>query len=611
MQSQSTMGSTVVIARATGPQQQPTSRSHASMASVQAVAPTLPGVPSQPQRPPPAVVTLYSSGAYSSASQPGPIVSTASLTRTQVSSSSTGSSVSVLPATSRPPLTSSTTNSGVSVYPIYGPRSESIPATVTSTAPVFGSPLATAPIRVSVTSVPTSRATLSTTVSTPYRPVYAPNEPPSHHFAAYQHHLVQQQHSPNISAAETRSREEPIRQVSTPSREETEVRQLQQQQIQQQLQQQPIHSSMLRDLRTPPPAHQHSPSQTDMSRVTPQILLQHQLYQQFYARHHPDFARMGTFSPGPASQHALNPAEAADLQRDPRERVVPPSLPSHLRALAAGGEHRTTESPLQGCVAVPFTVANTNQQQQLYQQHHRPASSGSAYHQTPTGHMQMAPPSPSHQHRQTHVYSHEESGGYHPSPPPAHLSVTGVMQRVNPPSQPTLACEAPSPATSLSVRPPPIRTPPHASQVPPQADSLVSLLQRYPIMWQGLMALKNDHAVVQMHFISGNPMVARGSLPCSPDGLALPLRIAQRMRLEQQQLEGVARKVQMEQEHCILLALPCGRDAMDVLQQSNNLRQGFITYLQLKQAAGIVNIAAPGSQQVMIFFYCQISRTQV
>ena len=141
----------MVIARATGPQQQPTSRSHASMASVQAVAPTLPGVPSQPQRPPPVVVTLYSSRVYSSASQPGPIVSTASLTRTQVSSSSssTGSSVSVLPATSRPPLTSATTNSGVSVYPIYGPRSESIPATVTSTPPVFRSPLATDPIRVS------------------------------------------------------------------------------------------------------------------------------------------------------------------------------------------------------------------------------------------------------------------------------------------------------------------------------------------------------------------------------------------------------------------------------------------------------------------------------
>ena len=52
----------------------------------------------------------------------------------------------------------------------------------------------------------------------------------------------------------------------------------------------------------------------------------------------------------------------------------------------------------------------------------------------------------------------------------------------------------------------------------------------------------------------------------------------------------------------MLLALPCGRDHMDVLQQSNNLQTGFITYLQQKQAAGIVNIAAPGSQQVGVAF---------
>lgn len=47
----------------------------------------------------------------------------------------------------------------------------------------------------------------------------------------------------------------------------------------------------------------------------------------------------------------------------------------------------------------------------------------------------------------------------------------------------------------------------------------------------------------------------------------------------------------------MLLALPCGHDHMDVLQQSNNLTHGFITYLQQKQAAGIVNVAAPGTTQ--------------
>lgn len=53
----------------------------------------------------------------------------------------------------------------------------------------------------------------------------------------------------------------------------------------------------------------------------------------------------------------------------------------------------------------------------------------------------------------------------------------------------------------------------------------------------------------------------------------------------------------------MLLALPCGRDEVDVLQQSKNLQTGFIMYLQQKQAAGIVNIAAPGSQQVRRNYY--------
>lgn len=90
-----------------------------------------------------------------------------------------------------------------------------------------------------------------------------------------------------------------------------------------------------------------------------------------------------------------------------------------------------------------------------------------------------------------------------------------------------------------------VATPPHASQVPPQADSLLMLLQRYPVMWQGLLALKTDQAAVQMHFVFGNPQVASGSLPCNSDGSTPPLRIAQRMRLEQTQLEGVARKMQV------------------------------------------------------------------
>lgn len=66
-------------------------------------------------------------------------------------------------------------------------------------------------------------------------------------------------------------------------------------------------------------------------------------------------------------------------------------------------------------------------------------------------------------------------------------------------------------------------------------------LQKYPIVWQGLLALKNDTAAVQLHFVSGNNVLAHRSLP-APEG-GPPLRIAQRMRLEMSQLEGVARRM--------------------------------------------------------------------
>lgn len=80
---------------------------------------------------------------------------------------------------------------------------------------------------------------------------------------------------------------------------------------------------------------------------------------------------------------------------------------------------------------------------------------------------------------------------------------------------------------------------------PPAGDSLITLLQRYPVMWQGLLALKTDQAAVQMHFVHGNPSVARASLPSLADTSTPLLRIAQRMRLEQTQLEGVAKKMQV------------------------------------------------------------------
>lgn len=78
----------------------------------------------------------------------------------------------------------------------------------------------------------------------------------------------------------------------------------------------------------------------------------------------------------------------------------------------------------------------------------------------------------------------------------------------------------------------------------------MSFQQKYPIVWQGLLALKNDTAAVQLHFVCGNKALAHRSLPLQEGGTLL--RIVQRMRLEASQLESVARRMTV----CLVFCLP-------------------------------------------------------
>ena len=64
------------------------------------------------------------------------------------------------------------------------------------------------------------------------------------------------------------------------------------------------------------------------------------------------------------------------------------------------------------------------------------------------------------------------------------------------------ALMTPNPPVSGNT-PTPVHFTPPPPPPPTNADSLLDLLRRYPVMWQGLFALKNDSAAVQMHYISG------------------------------------------------------------------------------------------------------------
>jgi len=187
------------------------------------------------------------------------------------------------------------------------------------------------------------------------------------------------------------------------------------------------------------------------------------------------------------------------------------------------------------------------------------------------------------------LYAHGHVGHHYPghltehyrdmAPPPAH------------PQHPQLRL-AQSPGVSDLSR----SRPSSPAAYAPTTEYTLPHLAAYPICWLGTLGLKNEMANVRMHYVSGNRDLARASLPDKGS----TLKIMQRMRLEDSQLEGVARKMESKNEHCMLLALPNGSEQEEIELQSRNLRHSFITYLQLKAAAGIVNVSNEDNQPAYI-----------
>ena len=117
-------------------------------------------------------------------------------------------------------------------------------------------------------------------------------------------------------------------------------------------------------------------------------------------------------------------------------------------------------------------------------------------------------------------------------------------------------------------------------------------------MWQGLLALKNDIAAIQMHYVSGSETVARDSLVSQ-----MPLRIAQRMRLEPSQLEGVGRRmtvsdrVHSKYHHANSMVQTCIHEQLDPFESTLFIHTyyfyhfgGDLQRLKAKPLAGTYNV---------------------
>jgi hypothetical protein len=139
----------------------------------------------------------------------------------------------------------------------------------------------------------------------------------------------------------------------------------------------------------------------------------------------------------------------------------------------------------------------------------------------------------------------------------------------------------------------------------------IQSLNRYNIQWEGYIILKTDQAYIKTQLIFGNPQIARISINYWNSDLNDNLRISQRMRLEEIQLDGVQKHMQMDNDYCILIAEPNGLTPDEIRSEQNHLKNGVIQYLNEKKAAGIINILFPGVLQpvyvVHIFPPCQFA----
>ncbi|KJH50417.1 SPOC domain protein [Dictyocaulus viviparus] len=116
-------------------------------------------------------------------------------------------------------------------------------------------------------------------------------------------------------------------------------------------------------------------------------------------------------------------------------------------------------------------------------------------------------------------------------------------------------------------------------------------IKRFPVVWQGTLAMKQSETTVQMHLVYGSiEMLTRCLGDANADAKnAVPIRVNQRMRLEhaQVQVAGMVAKMSDAGRFACMICLPCGLSRDEIITNSDIFRTAFIDYFSSKQAAGI------------------------
>lgn len=140
----------------------------------------------------------------------------------------------------------------------------------------------------------------------------------------------------------------------------------------------------------------------------------------------------------------------------------------------------------------------------------------------------------------------------------------------------------------------------NCASVPEEATSIASLASCLPAIWNGALMLKNSQFSTKMHLLSGDERLVKSLMGGSPAGKPV-LKITQRLRLDQQKLGEVRRRINLSGPNgfCVLLAMPFGcaddEDTADGVVQQRPLKN-LVAYLKQKDAAGVISLPQGSGQ---------------
>lgn len=126
------------------------------------------------------------------------------------------------------------------------------------------------------------------------------------------------------------------------------------------------------------------------------------------------------------------------------------------------------------------------------------------------------------------------------------------------------------------------------------------------LAWQGMLLLKNSNFPANMHLLEGDHGVASDLLADGSTGRQVgELKITQRLRLDQPKLDEVSRRIKVAGPggYAILLAVPgttedptSSSSASDPAASTQRPLRNLVSYLNQKQAAGVISLPVGGSR---------------